>query len=386
MNKLFYYIILVSSVSIMAISCKTDFDINAPYKAVPVIYGLIDQSLDTQYVKINKSFIGGGNNIDYAAINDSMMFTNVSARVEQYSNGSSTPINVYDLQELWVDNLDEGIFYTDSQKVFYFVPTSTLNDEDMYRLVVSVAELAEDITAETYLIDGSGLLFDFVFKLTFTNSTGLNLADVNLGTSDVYYDTQVKWKTTPKGKRYELLMSLRYDEITNNGSFPKTIYWDLGSQNASGSGTNLVEPSFNSSNMYKTISGQAFFEMIDSRLENYSNEQDVLKRKIKAVDFFLSTGNEDLNTYMDVNEPATGLVTERPSFTNISGDGIGLFGSKYSVALTGFLSNGSVLELCKGQVTGGISLLTSKYKFCIDSTNQITAISNLTGGENCSCN
>lgn len=374
MNKLFSYLTLVLSVSLITVACKTDFDINAPYKAVPVIYGLIDQSLDTQFVKINKSFIGGGNNIDYAAINDSIMFNNVSARVDQYSVGSSFAVESYPLQELWVDNLDDGIFYTDSQKVFFFIPTSPLNDEDLYRLVVSVDELAEDITAETYLIDGSGLKFDYLFSLSL-GINGLSLADVNLGTSDIYYNPQIKWKTAPKGKRYELLMSFRYDEITNNGTSPKTIYWNLGSQNAIGSAGALN----GGDDMYKSISGQAFYEMIASRLDGYSNEQAVLKRKIKAVDFVLSTGNEDLNTYMEVNEPATGVVTERPSFTNISGGGIGLFGSKYQIVITGNLTDGSVLELCKSQLTSG-------FKFCTDSTDQITAISNLTGGENCGCN
>ena len=374
MNKLFSYITLVLSISFITVACKTDFDINAPYKAVPIVYGLIDQSQDTQFVKINKSFIGDGNNVDYAAINDSMMFSNVSARVDQYVIGSLSPIQTYPLEELWVDNLDDGIFYTDSQKVFYFIPTVPLNDEDLYRLVVSVDEIAQEITAETFLIDGSGLSFDYLFELSL-GINGLNFADVDLGTSDVYYDPQVKWKTAPKGKRYELLMSFRYDEVTSSGTFPKTIYWNLGSQNAVGS----AEALSGGDNMFKNISGQAFYEMVASRLNDYPNEQDVVKRKVKAVDFIVSTGNEDLNTYMEVNEPATGVVTERPSFTNISGDGIGLFGSKYQVAITGSFSDGSILELCKGQLTSG-------FKFCTDSTDQITAISNLTGGVNIGCN
>jgi len=43
------------------------------------------------------------------------------------------------------------------------------------------------------------------------------------------------------------------------------------------------------------------------------------------------------------------------------------------------MSNGTVLELCKGQ-------LTEQYKFCCDSSEQVIAISNLTGGINVSCN
>ena len=81
---------------------------------------------------------------------------------------------------------------------------------------------------------------------------------------------------------------------------------------------------------------------------------------------------------MEVNEPATGVVTERPSFTNING-GIGLFASKYQASVLGPLSDGSVLELCKGQITSGL-------KFCSDSSDQVTAISNLTGGIDVGCN
>ena len=92
------------------------------------------------------------------------------------------------------------------------------------------------------------------------------------------------------------------------------------------------------------------------------------------LNLFLTAGNDDLNTYMQVNEPVTSIVTERPIFTNVE-NGIGLFGSKYSRTLTTFMSNGTVLELCKGQKT-------RKYKFCCDSTEQIITISNLTGGVN----
>ena len=374
MKKLVTYIVGFVLVGLAFLSCKTDFDINAPYKPIPIIYGLLDQSKDTQFVKINKSFIGDGNNVDYASINDSLLFSNVSARVEQYAPGLSSPFKVYDLQELWVGNLQSGIFYEDSQKVYYFVPDAPLNDEHLYQLVVSVDDVQEDITAQTRLLDGSSLSFDYLFSLSL-GINGLNFADVNLGTSDVFYSPQIKWNTAPRGKRYELTMSFRYNEITFNSSIPKTIYWSLGTQTAIGNGDALND----SEKMFVNLSGEQFFEMVNSRLMDYPNEAQVVKREIVAVDFIVSAGNEDLNTYIEVNEPATGVVTERPTFTNISGDGIGLFASKCEVAITGNFSDGSILELCKGS-------LTSQYKFCIDSTDQITAISNLTGGVNVGCN
>jgi hypothetical protein len=43
------------------------------------------------------------------------------------------------------------------------------------------------------------------------------------------------------------------------------------------------------------------------------------------------------------------------------------------------MSNGTVLELCRGQIT-------NEFKFCCDSAEQIIAISNLTGGVQVGCN
>ena len=117
-------------------SCTTDFELNAEYDEIPVIFGILDQSVDTQFVKINKSFIGGGDNMSYAAINDSSLYSNVVGRVEEYVDDVLT--ETFPLEEMWVTNLDEGIFYTDSQKVYFFVPTSLtkpyLNEDATYKL------------------------------------------------------------------------------------------------------------------------------------------------------------------------------------------------------------------------------------------------------------
>ena len=51
--------------------CTTDVDLNAPYSPFTVVFGLLDPGQDTQYVKINKTWLGAGNNFDYALIRDS---------------------------------------------------------------------------------------------------------------------------------------------------------------------------------------------------------------------------------------------------------------------------------------------------------------------------
>ena len=70
--RFIYWISL--TILIIFSSCETDFELNAPYKTIPVVYGLLDQSLDTQFIKINKSFLGILNNANFAPINDCTQF------------------------------------------------------------------------------------------------------------------------------------------------------------------------------------------------------------------------------------------------------------------------------------------------------------------------
>ena len=368
------------SISLIFSSCSTDFELNAPYETIPVVYGLLDQSKDTQFVKINRSFLGYGNNVDYAAINDCTHFENVVAVLEEY-NEFGNLIDHDTLKEFMVGNLQPGIFYEDSQKVYYLeTDNDSLKEENTYHLKVSVPDKGLDFDAVTDLIKGSWLNFKFQTILYLAGS-GFKVADVDLATTeDGYLEQTLRWTTAERGKRYELMLRLHYTEVYNDLSEQeKYLEWNLGRQ--------ISVSSSGGEEMFKDVSGSSFFNFVETQLQNYENEDQVMKRVLgmDAIEIILTAGNEDLNTYMQVNEPVTGIVTERPIFTNVN-NGIGIFASKYSTKVSTFLSDGSMLEICAGQKTSG-------FKFCCDSANilpqnsatQAVAISLLTGGVNVGC-
>ena len=368
------------SISLIFSSCSTDFELNAPYETIPVVYGLLDQSKDTQFVKINRSFLGYGNNVDYAAINDCTHFENVVAVLEEY-NEFGNLIDHDTLKEFMVGNLQPGIFYEDSQKVYYLeTDNDSLKEENTYHLKVSVPDKGLDFDAVTDLIKGSWLNFKFQTILYLAGS-GFKVADVDLATTeDGYLEQTLRWTTAERGKRYELMLRLHYTEVYNDlTEQEKYLEWNLGRQ--------ISVSSSGGEEMFKDVSGGSFFNFVETQLQNYENEDQVMKRVLgmDAVEIILTAGNEDLNTYMQVNEPVTGIVTERPIFTNVN-NGIGIFASKYSTKVSTFLSDGSMLEICAGQKTSG-------FKFCCDSANilpqnsatQAVAISLLTGGVNVGC-
>ena len=104
-------LVLVFSFVLILNSCSSDFDLNAPYKSVPIVYGLLDQSLDTQFIKINRSYLGDANNVQSASINDSTHYQSIVASVREYGVGDTiNPINSYPLEEMWVSNIEDGIF------------------------------------------------------------------------------------------------------------------------------------------------------------------------------------------------------------------------------------------------------------------------------------
>jgi hypothetical protein len=50
-------------------------------------------------------------------------------------------------------------------------------------------------------------------------------------------------------------------------------------------------------------------------------------RAVRKIMYVFTVGSDDLNTYMEVTEPSTTIVQERPTFSNIE-NGIGLFASR----------------------------------------------------------
>ena len=347
--NLFIFSVL-SAAALFNSSCTTDFELNADYDAIPVVFGILDQSVDTQFVKINKSFIGGGNNMSYAAINDSSLYSNVVGRVEEYVDNVLT--ETFPLEEMWVTNLDEGIFYTDSQKVYFFVPSSLtkpyLNEDATYKLIVDVSEEAQPILTETNLIIASDLNWDLLTSNGAVQN-GIIFADASTLSQNDYLTSSPK--STPGGnaEKYEFKLRLHFTEVTFAGvSAEKYVEWNLG------------EVAVVSGNLKKEISGEAFYSAINNKLAGYADEAEVEKRIIgeNNIELIVTAANENLSLFMSINEPATGVVTEQPIFTNVEG-GVGIFASRFSRNLFSYLSVHSTYVLKEGSETSG-------YKFCVD--------------------
>ena len=51
-------ILIFLSATIFLFSCESDFEVNADWQELMVVHGILDQSQEEQFVRINKAFLG----------------------------------------------------------------------------------------------------------------------------------------------------------------------------------------------------------------------------------------------------------------------------------------------------------------------------------------
>ena len=81
---------------------------------------------------------------------------------------------------------------------------------------------------------------------------------------------------------------------------------------------------YEGSSMTVRLEGARFFSFLRSQL----NDNNSVTREYVDIDLIMIVGTEELETYINTNKPLTGIVQQRPEFTNIN-NGIGLFTSRY---------------------------------------------------------
>ena len=317
-------------------SCKTDFEINAPYDRIPIVYGVLDQGVDTQWIKINKSFLGT-NNLEYPSINDSMYFDNVNVKVEEINPDGSIG-DVYSLQDKIVDvAAGSGIFFTGQQRVYYFVD-SNLDETKEYR--ISGDGDGRKFSAKTNMIES----FDFTnnFRIKTLAPGGISLFN-----SGVYNDVKPAWRQSPDAESYGIVMRFHYTEHRNGNVTEKFVDWSLGEKKPTTSGE-----------LEAVSNAESFFGLLANTPE-LKDTVGVTKRVIGPVDFRITSANFILKTYIDVNKPNSGIAFDKPDYTNIEG-GRGVWASRYTSEITGRnLSERTVEHLYNGSYTADL-------KFCSD--------------------
>jgi hypothetical protein len=303
------FLLLLLSVLVFIASCEEDFDLTAEYKDITIAYGLLDMGEDTTFIRINKAFLGDGNILEMAKVEDSSIYvTGLEAYIEEWDG--STRLNSYPLDTMHIFNKEDGLFYNPYQLLYFtvFEIQTGLN----YKLVINVKD--KTVTGETHPVE------DFSMAKP---SAGAKFIQFRRGT-----ESAVEWESADFGKRYEVLIRFNYKELKegNPDTISRKVDWFLGtykSQSLEGA-----------EEMFSPYSNDAFYNIISDPFgsgvpyADPAEEARVTERFTYNVEFIISVGGEELNTYMEVNEPSNSIIQDKPDYTNIS-NGLGVFSSRF---------------------------------------------------------
>jgi hypothetical protein len=329
--------LLVFSMVFMA--CETDFEVNADWKEVMIVYGLLDQSQTQQYIKINKAFLGEGDALQMASVSGSVNYNPEDLEVTIIKVKDAGNDTIYLDTTLIVK--DDGLFATD-ENIIYVTNIDDSNffvKDKEYILFVLNKKSGHEVSAKTHLIHG----------LKLTNNTPLQKMS--------FYDPILHSPPFPPPPYEKRTTTVNWDHSTNGRIYQiiaRIYYWDFFSDGTSSlEYLEWVQPTQlydGRTNMEYTFDGDVFVNHISKNIPTPTDLlPDILDSRLLAyMELRYTVGSEDLYTYMEVNEPFEGIVQERPSFTNIN-NGIGLFSSRFNKleewTISDATQNGISLEL-----------------------------------------
>lgn len=294
------YLLFFLSLGIL-VSCDNDLILNAAYKDIPIVYGLIGLSGEHQYIRLERAFLD--ENIppeDVALIPDSFYYKDAIVQLRKVNSEQ-----VFELNKINGNNFglprDTGIFAQDPNTL-YAIATDQLNLKagDLVELIIDRKNNLPLITAQTQIVDS---------VLISLPATRVNFDYLNNFT--------IQW--FPKSSNFEPAVynagfDIHYREIDLNESDPKwvehSIFWS-------------VAKNTEETRIQKT--GKEFYVFIAN---NFSEAPNV-RREILSLDVVIDSGGEEILDYARVGEANLGLTSsqEIPFYTNLS-EGRGIFSSR----------------------------------------------------------
>ncbi len=310
---------LLAGILLLWNACSTDLDVNAEWKDYTIVYGILDQSEKTQYIKINKAFLGEGNALQMAKVPDSSYYDpNVMEvkLIEKISNGVNAPVatgRIFTFDTTMVKNKEEGTFYYPDQ-IVYSADIDTLystsgTDTYYYEIRIKNTTSGKEVSSITPILGKVSIekprwnptnpMINFAYRPDNNNS--------------------VVVKSAKNARLYKVVYRFYYQEFLPGGdTTQKSADWFIGetvSDNIESTGDELSFP-------YETMD---FYSFIKQAIP-YDAQ---LVRIATGIELITTTASDEFNTYIELNEPSSSLVQDRPQYSNIE-NGLGLFACRFS--------------------------------------------------------
>lgn len=297
MKNIFFFLAIVLLINT---SCDNEIKINAEWQDVTVTYALLDPKQDTQWVRVERGWLGTRPASESYDEPDSLYYPSLTVVLEELVNGNvSRSTNL--IKDTTSRSIEPGDITTEDYRIYRTDGNFTLDIDLEYRLRILKPD-SEPITATTSIINGTGGIktpyLDMIkpFETTFGGGVSYYLGEFDWESSSSYfYTSELKFYYTERN-----INGGPYTRKSTTIEFPAQVL---------------------KANLDYTVNS------LKNTIEASIPQDPNVIRFFRKMTFKVSASSKDLYIYSGLNEPSTGIAQAKPQFTNVDG-GIGLVSTK----------------------------------------------------------
>jgi len=292
-------------------SCTTDFDLEAEWQNIPIVYGFISIQDTAHYVRVQKAFLEpGGNAIEIATNPDSIYYgpDEITVILENTETGQSFTMERVD-GNLEGYPKEDGAFAT-SPNILYKLPADVvnLNGGDPIRLIINRGDELEPAIAETNV---AGVVDSVPSSPPPKINRWLYTQNQNFG-----------WKTDPMNKIFDLRFVIKYREFENDDPttiVEKELEWVVSDA--------IINEDDEDRLVYRVL-GSSFYNFIGQNIPEKEN----VSRLFDQFDVYITGAGPELFEFVRLQQANSGITSAQniPIYSNIEG-GLGVFTSRYQL-------------------------------------------------------
>lgn len=307
-------------------ACTTDFEVTAPWKDIPVVYGFLDPQDSAHYLRVEKAFLDpDGDARQIAEIADSLYYGDeVAVQLENLATG-----DVFTLEK--VDGALEGFpreegAFAESPNYLYKIDNSAINLEggEELRLIINRGDDQDAVTAETKVLSP-------IVPVESSPPNELTLRYTRFA--------RVSWNFGEEAQIFDVRMIINYRESDpdNPTQFnDKSITWILADE--------MLRESQSQTRQSINFLGEDFYRFIGAEIDDQVN----LIRIFKDIDIIITGAGQEFVDFLEITRANSGITSSQviPVYTNLS-EGRGIFTSRTSTVRTGITLTQISLDLLK---------------------------------------
>lgn len=313
------------------VSCDNDFEVIEPSEDIPVVYGFLDISQPTQYIRVERAFVDPEKSaLEIAQIADSLYYP------ETATVSLTNDKNANEIFLTRIDGNEEGLVresgvFAESPNILYKVDSDVLriDKEAVYTMNLERGDEFNTVTASTNIVDESR----FISPNRISLDPKLNFVEDR--------NTNITWSAGNNAKIFDLYLEMNYVERMPGDSFQsKSFLWKMVS--------NLEKPADSPTVRYNQ-DGTEFFVKLAAAIPVVEN----IERRFSSFSLFLDGSNAELEEYLRIGIANLGITSTQdiPVYDNLS-EGRGIFASTNRTYFTDLsMSTMTLDQLVNGEIT-----------------------------------